>query len=75
VVVPWWSHTAAEYYGANVSSLSTADSVWVLTWSETGHDLPASIRAPLGFGEHRLVEEHTFGWRVSAQLWQRPAAP
>jgi mannosyltransferase len=75
VVVPWWSHAAAQYYGAKASSLSTADSVWVLTWSETGHDLPASTRAPLGFGQHRLVEEHTFGWRVSAQLWQRPAAP
>jgi mannosyltransferase len=75
VVVPWWSHAAAEYYGTKVASLSTADSVWVLTWSETGHELPASIRRPLGFGEHRLVEEHRFGWRVSAQLWKRPAAP
>ena len=75
VVVPWWSHAAAEYYGVKVASLSTADSVWVLNWSETGHRLPASIRAPLGFGGHRLVKEHRFGWRVSAQLWKRPAAP
>jgi mannosyltransferase len=75
VVVPWWAHAAAEHYGAKVTSVSTADSVWVLTWSETGHELPASTRTPLGFGEHRLVEEHRFGWRVSAQRWQRPVAP
>ena len=71
VVVPWWPNPAATYYGARVSSVSTADSIWVLTWSETGHALPVDERKPLGFGEHRLVERLEFGERVTAQLWQR----
>jgi mannosyltransferase len=71
VVVPWWAEPAATYYGASVTSTSTADSIWVLNWSETGHDLPPAARRPLGFGDHRLVEELNFGWRVSAQLWRR----
>ena len=75
IVVPWWASPAAEYYGAEVEPVSTADSIWVLTWSETGHLLPRDERAPLGFGEHRLVERHDFGWRVSAQLWKRAGAP
>jgi mannosyltransferase len=75
VVVPWWAHDAAEYYGARARDVSSADSVWVLSWSEDGHDLPVSVRAPLGFGQHRLVESHPFGWRVTAQLWQRPDSP
>jgi mannosyltransferase len=75
VVVPWWANPAAAYYGARVDDTSTAGSVWVLSWSEDGHDLPASERAPLGFGRHQLVESHDFGWRLTAQLWRRPAAP
>jgi mannosyltransferase len=75
VVVPWWANPAATYYGARVAATSTADSIWVLSWSEDGHELPASVRAPLGFGRHELVESHPFGWRVTAQLWRRPASP
>ena len=71
VVVPWWANPAATYYGARVSSVSTADSIWVLTWSESGHALPETERRPLGFGEHRLVERLDFGERVTAQLWRR----
>jgi hypothetical protein len=54
-----------------VTSTSTADSIWVLNWSESGHDLPASVRRPLGFGDHHIVEQLDFGRRVSAQLWRR----
>ena len=36
--------------------VSTADSIWVLRWSEEGSALPADVRRPLGFGEHVLVE-------------------
>jgi hypothetical protein len=71
VVVPWWAHDAAEYYGAEATSVSGADSIWVLHWSEEGTQLPASVRRPLGFGDHELVETRQFGWRVSAQLWRR----
>ena len=71
IVVPWWANPAATYYGARVDATSTADSIWVLVWSENGHDLPKAERQPLGFGEHRLVESRQFGWRVSAQLWKR----
>lgn len=71
VVVPWWANPAATYYGAHVTSVSTAKSIWVLSWSETGHVLPASERRPLGFGRHRLVEQVAFGERVHAQLWRR----
>lgn len=72
VVVPWWANLAAAYYGAAPSSVSTADSVWVITWSETGHGLPRAERAPLGFGEHRLVARQDFGRRASLQHWVRP---
>ena len=72
VVAPWWAFRGAEYYGARPSGTSTADSIWVLNWSETGHQLPAAERAPLGFGEHVLVDEREFGWRLRAQLWKRP---
>ena len=75
VAVPWWTHEAAEYYGARPDDVSKADAIWVLSWSETGHLLPTDARAPLGFGEHRLVERHDFGWRLSAQLWKRTATP
>jgi mannosyltransferase len=71
VVVPWWAHDAAEYYGAPATSTSGDDSIWVLHWSEEGAELPADVRRPLGFGDHELVESKQFGWRVSAQLWQR----
>ncbi len=71
MVVPWWANPAATYYGASPTDISSADSVWVLVWSEDGHDLPESERRPLGFGDHRLVERLQFGWRVSAQLWRR----
>ena len=72
VVVPWWTHDAAEYYGAHPDDVSTADSIWVLNWSEEGAELPADVRRPLGFGDHVLVERLQFGRRVSAQLWRRP---
>jgi mannosyltransferase len=71
VVVPWWAHLGAEYYGASTTSAATEDSVWVLTWSETGHRLPRAERAPLGFGDHVLVEREDFGTRVSLQHWVR----
>ena len=72
VVVPWSSAAAARYYGAEVEDVSTADSIWVLTWSETGEDITASERRALGFGDHVRVRKQQHGWRVSAQLWQRP---
>ncbi|MGH3137265.1 MAG: glycosyltransferase family 39 protein, partial [Gaiellaceae bacterium] len=72
VVVPWWTHDAAEYYGARPDDVSTANSIWVLYWSEEGAELPADVRRPLGFGDHVLAEKLQFGWRVSAQLWKRP---
>ena len=72
VVVPWWANVAASYYGAKVAGTSTADSVWVLSFSDDG-EIPASERTPLGFGEHRLVESRTFGGQVRAQLWRRPS--
>ena len=71
VVVPWWAQLGAAYYGVSPTSVSTADSVWVLTWSETGHRLPRGERLPLGFGDHELVERQDFGRRVSLQLWVR----
>ncbi len=71
VVVPWWANPAARYYGASPTGISSADSLWVLVWSEDGHRLPASERRPLGFGDHRLVERLQFGRRLSAQLWKR----
>ena len=71
VVVPWWASDAATYYGAPVTSASTADAIWVLVWSEDGHSPPAPDRRRLGFGEHQLVERLEFGRRLSAQLWRR----
>jgi hypothetical protein len=73
VVVPWWAHDAAQYYGAPARDVSTADSIWVLHWSEDGPALPADVRRPLGFGDHVLVEQREFGWRLTAQLWRRPS--
>jgi hypothetical protein len=72
VVAPWSAHPVARYYGADVQDTSTADSIWVLTWSETAEDITAEERRSLGFGEHRLVTRMAFGRRVSAQLWRRP---
>jgi len=72
VVAPWWAHDAAEYYGAPARDVSTADSIWVLNWSENGPEMPADVRGPLGFGDHVLVERTQFGWRLTAQLWRRP---
>jgi len=74
VVVPWWAHDAAEYYGAAASDVSTADSIWVLDWSEDGGTLPAGVRRTLGFGDHVRVERMQFGSKVSAQLWRRPSS-
>jgi 4-amino-4-deoxy-L-arabinose transferase-like glycosyltransferase len=74
VVVPWWAHDAAEYYGAPAEDVSLADSIWVLHWSEDGPALPTDVRRPLGFGGHVLVERMQFGWRVSAELWRRPGS-
>ena len=71
VVAPWSSAPAARYYGADVVDVSTADSIWVITWSETGDDITAAERRVLGFGDHVRNEKLQFGWRVSAQLWQR----
>jgi len=71
MVVPWWPNPAARYYGASPTGISSADSLWVLVWSEDGHGLPESERRRVGFGDHRLVERLQFGRRVSAQLWKR----
>ena len=71
VVIPWWAHDAADYYGARAVDTSTARSIWVLDWSETGHRLSAEERKLLGSGDHRLVDEEAFGRRVSAQRWER----
>jgi mannosyltransferase len=71
MVVPWWSSPAARYYGAYPTGISSDDSLWVLVWSEDGHELPQSQRRALGFGDHQLVERLQFGERVSAQLWRR----
>jgi hypothetical protein len=71
MVVPWWSNPAARYYGAHPTGISSDDSLWVLVWSEDGHEVPESQRRALGFGDHRLVERLQFGERVSAQLWRR----
>ena len=71
VVVPWWAAPAATYYGAHPEDTSSADSIWVLRWSEDGGGMTQAERSPLGFGDHHLVERHDFGRRVSAQLWRR----
>ena len=73
VVAPWSSAPAARYYGADVVDVSTAESIWVITWSETGDDITAAERRALGFGDHLRAEKLRFGWRVSAQLWRRPS--
>ncbi len=71
VVAPWWANLAASYYGASPLPATSADAVWVLTWSETGHRLSLSDRRPLGLVGHRLVERRDFGRRVSLQRWIR----
>jgi len=72
VVVPWAAHAAAEYYGARPVDVSTANSLWVLVWSETRpRDVLDAERRALGFGDHVRVEKLQFGRRLSAQLWVR----
>lgn len=71
VVAEWSAAPAARYYGATVTDVSSADSIWVLTWSESGDELGEDERRGLGFGDHELVERQQFGRRVSAQLWRR----
>ncbi len=71
VVAEWSAAPAARYYGANVTDVSTADSIWVLRWTEDGLPLPSGERRGLGFGEHVLVESREFGSRLSAQHWAR----
>jgi mannosyltransferase len=74
LVVPWWANPAASYYGARVQGVvSGENSIWALVWSEEGHEIPKAERRGLGFGEYRLVEKLQFGWRVSAQRWERPS--
>ena len=72
VVEPTHAAPAAKYYGADVADVSSADSIWVLVWSEWGRDITAAERRESGFGTHERVERLDFGWRLSAQLWQRP---
>jgi mannosyltransferase len=71
VVAPWSASPAADYYGAKAVSASTADSVWVLVWSEDGRDLTGPQRAGVGLRGHRLVESIAFGKRLRAELWTR----
>jgi mannosyltransferase len=72
VVAPWAAASAAEYYGADVVDVSTADSIWLLVWSEAeSRDIEDAERQALGFGDHRRVEKLEFGRRLSAQLWRR----
>ena len=72
LIAPWAARPVARYYGAPVQGTSTADSIWVLTWSETAEDMTPEDRRDLGFGDHELVERIDFGRRVSAQLWRSP---
>jgi uncharacterized membrane protein len=71
LVTGWQASPAARYYGVEVVEVTSADSVWVITWSESGEDPSATVRARLGYGDHRLVERHEFGRRVTIQLWRR----
>ena len=71
VVAPWSAAPRCEYYGADVVDVSTADTIWVITWSETADDISAAERRGLGFGDHVRIEKLQFGRRVSAQLWVR----
>ena len=71
LVTGWQSSPAARYYGADPVDVSTSDSLWVITWSETGEEPSATVRANLGYGRHRLVERIEFGRRVAAEHWQR----
>ena len=71
VVAPWSAAPAAKYYGADVVDVSSADRIWVITWSETEDDISPAERRGLGFGDHVRIEKLQFGPRVSAQLWVR----
>jgi hypothetical protein len=71
LVAQWAASPAAVYYGADVTDISTADSIWVLRWTEDGRPLDDEERSALGFGKHTLVESLDFGSRVDAQRWVR----
>jgi hypothetical protein len=71
VVAQWSAAPAAIYYGADATDVSTADSIWVIRWTEDGRPLDDAERAALGFGEHTLAESLDFGSRVDAQHWVR----
>jgi mannosyltransferase len=71
IVFPWWAHPAASYYGAPVAEASTADSVWMLSWSEDGHEIEPMALESLGLANHRRVEQISYGWRLTAQHWMR----
>lgn len=71
LVTEWQANPAARYYGADPVDVTTADSLWVITWSETGDEPSATVRANLGYGDHRLVERIELGRRVAAEHWQR----
>jgi hypothetical protein len=71
LVTGWQASPAATYYGLEVVDVTSADSLWVITWSESGEDPSATVRARLGYGDHRLVERYEFGRRVTIQLWRR----
>lgn len=71
VVADWSAAPAAEYYGAPATDTSTAASIWVLRWSETGRPLTMRERRSLGFGDSRLVESIPYGRRLSLQLWRK----
>lgn len=72
VVAPWSSSPAAVYYGTSPVSAATADSIWVLWWSQEKQDMTALERRQIGLAGHRRVEKLEFGSRLSAQLWRRP---
>ena len=74
VVVPWWTHDAAEYYGARVQTRRRRTRSGLSTGRRTARELPADIRRPLGFGDHVLVERLQFGWRVSARALEAARA-
>ena len=44
VVAPWSAAPAARYYGADVVDVSSANRIWVITWSETRVTSPPTER-------------------------------
>jgi mannosyltransferase len=71
LVTEWPASPAAVYYGADVVDVSTASSLWVITWSESGDEPTEEARRSLGYGDHRRVDRIEFGRRVAAEHWQR----